>query len=139
MKVLFDTNVLLDILFDREPFATPSAALLSKAEQGEFAGYACATTITTIFYLCCKAVDRYEASRHVQTLLSMLEIAPVDRRVIETTLQAGFSDFEDAVLSQSALLVSADVIATRNKKDFSNSPVTVYMPEELLNLLDSME
>jgi hypothetical protein len=69
----------------------------------------------------------------------MLEIAPVDRRVIETTLQAGFSDFEDAVLSQSALLVSADVIATRNKKYFSNSPVTVYTPEELLILLDSME
>ncbi len=139
MKALFDTNVLLDVLLDREPFAIPSAVLLSKAERGAFSGYACATTITTLFYLCCKKVGKDEACQHIQTLLSILEIAPVNRRVIEAALQAGFSDFEDAVLSQSAVLVSADIIVTRNKKDFSNSPVSAYTPEELLKLLDCIE
>ena len=137
MKVLFDTNVLLDVLLDREPFATLSATMLSKAERGEVVGYVCATTITTIFYLCHKAVGRDEACQHIHVLLSMLEVAPVNRRVIEAALQAGFSDFEDAVLSQSAALVSAEVIVTRNKQDFSNSPVAVYTPEELINLLGS--
>lgn len=137
MKVLFDTNILLDVLLDREPFATLAAEVLSKAERGELSGYACATTVTTIFYLCRKEVGKDEANRHIHTLLSILEVAPVNRRVIEAALQANFSDFEDAVLSESAVLVSAEAIATRNKQDFSNSPISVYTPEELLNLLDS--
>ena len=56
---------------------------------------------------------------------------------VEAALHANFSDFEDAVLSESAVLVSAETIVTRNKKDFSNSPIAVYTPEELLKLLDS--
>lgn len=137
MKVLFDTNVLLDVLLDREPFATPAAVALSKAEKGELSGYACATTVTTIFYLCRKAVGRDEANQHIHTLLSILEVAPVNRKVIEGALQVDFTDFEDAVLSESAVLVSAETIVTRNKKDFAESPIAVYTPEELLNLLDS--
>ncbi len=137
MKVLLDTNILLDVLLDREPFATQAAAVLSKAERGELSGYACATTVTTIFYLCRKEVGKAEASRHIHTLLSILEAAPVNRRIVEAALQANFSDFEDAVLSESAVLVSAEAIVTRNKKDFSTSPLPVYTPEELLNLLDS--
>lgn len=137
MKVLFDTNVLLDILLNREPFATPAAVALSKAEKGELSGYACATTVTTIFYLCRKAVGKDAASQHIRTLLSILEVAPVNRKVIEGALQVDFTDFEDAVLSESAVLVSAETIVTRNKKDFAKSPISVYTPEELLNLLDS--
>ena len=137
MKVLFDTNVLLDVLLDREPFSTLATEVLSKVERGELSGYACATTVTTIFYLCRKEVGKDEASRHIHTLLSILEVAPVHRRVIEAALHANFRNFEDAVLSESAVLVSAEAIATRNKKDFSNSPISVYTPEELLNLLDS--
>ena len=137
MKVLFDTNVLLDLLLDREPFSMQAAQLLSKVERGELAGYACATTITTIFYLCRKGVGREEASRYLRTLLSMLEVAPVNRRIIELALDANFNDFEDAVLSEAAVLVSADAIVTRNTKDFSNSPLPIYTPEELLSLLDS--
>ena len=136
MKVLFDTNVLLDVLLDREPFATQSAEILSKADRGELSGYVCATTITTICYLCRKEMDKSEANQNIQTLLSILEVTPVNRKVIEAALQADFNDFEDAVLNESAMLVSAEVIVTRNKKDFSNSSIPVYTPDELLNLLD---
>lgn len=137
MNVLFDTNVLLDVLLDREPFATHSAGALSRAEKGDMSGYACATTITTLFYLCCKEMGKNNACQNIQTLLSILAVAPVNQPVIEGAIQAGFNDFEDAVLSESAVLVSADVIVTRNKKDFSKSPIAIYTPEELLNLLDS--
>ena len=137
MKVLFDTNVLLDVLLDREPFATHSAGVLSRAEKGEVAGYACATTITTLFYLCRKQMGEDDARQNIQTLLSILAVAPVNQPVIEGAVQAGFNDFEDAVLSESAVLVSADVIVTRNKKDFAKSSVAIYTPEELLNVLDA--
>ncbi|MCZ6793990.1 MAG: PIN domain-containing protein [Planctomycetota bacterium] len=137
MKVLLDTNVLLDVLFDREPFSTQAAEVLSRAERGDLSGYACATTLTTIFYLCRKEVGKHGATRHIETLLTMLEVAPVNRGVIESALDSDFTDFEDSVLSESAALVSAQAIVTRNKKDFSKSGVPVYTPGELLNLLDS--
>ena len=137
MKVLFDTNVLLDVLLDREPFATASAGVLSRAEKDEISGYACATTITTLFYLCRKEMGKDDARQNLQTLLSLLGVAPVNQKVVERALQADFNDFEDAILSESAVFVSAAVIVTRNKKDFSNSSVVAYTPEEFLNLLDS--
>lgn len=135
MKVLFDTNVILDVLLDREPFAGASAAVLSRAEIGELTGICCATTVTTIFYLCCKAVGWQQANQYLSTLLTFLDISPVNRPVIENALLAEFNDFEDAVLHESARLVSAQVIVTRNKQDFAHSAMPVYTPEELLNLL----
>ena len=137
MKILFDTNVLLDVLLDREPFSAPAAALLSKSETEELSGYACATTITTIFYLCRKVVGKAKAEQYIRTLLSILDIAPVNRRVIERALQANFRDFEDAVLNEAALVVSADAIVTRNKKDFSHSTLSIYTPGALIRLLES--
>ena len=72
MKVMFDTNVVLDVLLDRPPFSEPVAQLLSQAERGEIQGFACATTVTTIFYLVRKAVGLPDARRHVGDLLSIL-------------------------------------------------------------------
>ena len=132
MKVLFGTNVLLDLLLDRKAFSDPAAAVLSKSETGALSGYACATTVTTIFYLCRKAVGKMKAGQYVHTLLSLLDIAPVNRKVIEAPLQAGTRDYEDAVLSEATSLVSADAIVTRNKKDFVQSAVPVYTPGELM-------
>ena len=63
MKVMFDTNVILDVLLECPPFSEPAAKLLSRAERGEIQGFVCATTITTIFYLARKAVARTHAGR----------------------------------------------------------------------------
>ena len=56
MKILFDTNVILDVLLDREPFSSIAAKLFSRVETGEITGYVCATTITTLHYLTRKVV-----------------------------------------------------------------------------------
>ena len=66
MKVLFDTNVVLDVLLDREPFASVAAQLLSLADKGRIQGVLCATTVTTIHYLATKAVGRRQAARRAQ-------------------------------------------------------------------------
>ena len=139
MKVLFDTNVIMDVLLDREPFSTAAAELLSRAERGDIAGYACGTTITTIHYLCSKVLGRGEARKKLRALLSVVEIAPVAKNVVVAALESPISDFEDAVLSEAANLVSVHAIVTRNKKDFSGARVPVYTPPELLRLLDSGE
>jgi len=139
VRVLFDTNVIMDVLLDREPFSAAAAELMSRAERGQIAGFACGTTITTIHYLCSKVLGKEEARNKLRALLSVVEVAPVARNLIAAALESPVPDFEDAVLSEAATLVSAHAIATRKKKDFSGARVPVYTPPELLRLLDSGE
>ena len=136
MKVMFDTNVLLDVLLDRPPFSEPAAKLLSRAERGEIQGFACATTATTIFYLVRKASGLPDARRRIRDLLSILDVAPVNRAVLENAASSGIGDFEDAGIAESARQMGVQVILTRNERDFSKSPISVHSPKSLLALLD---
>jgi predicted nucleic acid-binding protein len=136
MKVLFDTNVILDVLLDREPFSGVASCLLTKVEQYEIMGFICATTVTTIHYLIAKALGDQEADRHVRSLLTLFAIAPVDRMVLENGLAAEFEDFEDAVLHEAALHAGAEYIVTRNIVDFKKSRLPALEPKELLAALE---
>jgi len=139
MKVLFDTNVILDVLLDREPYADDATFLLSKVEQSEIIGFACATTITTIHYLATKALGLTAASYHIDSLLTLFVIAPVNRIALESAARSKFNDFEDAVLYESALHAGAKYIVTRNIADFKRSQLPVFEPRELINTLESLK
>lgn len=136
MKVLFDTNVILDVMLDRHPFAAASAAILSRAETGELIGCVCATTITTIHYLASRATSAEQALGEVRKILSLFEIAPVNRAVLEMALDLGFGDYEDAVLHEAARQIGALGIVTRNPRHFTKASVPVYSPDELSQALD---
>jgi predicted nucleic acid-binding protein len=136
VKVIFDTNVVLDVLLDREPFSTPAALLFSKVEKGELFGYLCATTVTTIHYLIHKALGARQARKHIGNLLSLFEIAPVNRGVLEGALRSRFEDFEDAVIHEASIHVNVDSLVTRDSIGFRRATVPVYSPDELLRVLD---
>lgn len=135
MKLLLDTNIVLDLLMDRTPFSDSAAELFSKVEDGTVSGCLCATTITTIFYLTAKAVGPAQAQQEIKKLLQLFEIAPVNRTVLESAVGTGFADFEDAVIHQSACYIGAEAIVTRNMKDFSKSKIPVYTAEEMVHTL----
>ena len=135
MTVLFDTNVLLDLLLDRRPFSDLAADLLSRADRGEIRGFACETSFTTIFYLASKAAGLSDARPQVQALLSILGVAPVTRTVLASALDGPLDDFEDAVIAESARRIDAQVILTRDEKGFRGSPVPVHSPTSLLAIL----
>jgi len=139
LRVLVDTNVVLDVLLAREPFAKAAAEVLALVEESRIEGFLCATTVTTVHYLLEQALAPKEARLALKRLLDLFEIAPVNRSVLEQALRSDLLDFEDAVLEQSALLVSVDVITTRNLKDFQKSSVIALDPPELLSAVESME
>ena len=139
MRVLVDTNVVLDVLLDRRPFADAAARVFALVEESRIEGFLCATTVTTVDYLLGQAVAPDEAHTALQRLLDLFEIAPVNRPVLEQALRSGIFVFEDAVLEQSARLVSADAIVTRNLTDFEKSSVTAFDPAELLCTVEMME
>ncbi|SMP03948.1 Predicted nucleic acid-binding protein, contains PIN domain [Desulfurobacterium pacificum] len=135
MRVLFDTNIILDVLLERQPFSELASKLLSKVEEGEVSGLVCATTITTIYYLASKAFDRKKANECIELLLNLFEVASVNRIVIESAKKLNFKDFEDAVIYASALHSGCNCVVTRNVGDFTASEIPVFSPEELLKII----
>ena len=136
MRVLFDTNVVLDVLLERHPFSETAAAILSRVEKGEVVGFLCATTITTIYYLVSKATSRNKANECIKKLLTLFEIAAANRPVLETARDLNFKDFEDAIIYASALHSGCNCVVTRNIKDFSRTEIPVFSPEEFLKILE---
>ena len=135
MKILLDTNIVLDVLMDRMPFSDTAVELFSKVEEGNIIGYLCGTTITTVYYLAAKTLGAARAQEEIKKLLTLFEVAPVNRLVLESALAVDFNDFEDAVIHEAACHVGADAIITRNLKDFKKSRISVYTSEELANIL----
>ncbi len=137
MKILFDTNVVLDVLLDRKPYSEAASLLFSKVERKEISGYLCATTVTTLYYLSAKTAGKLKATKEIRQLMQIFEVAPVHRGVLESALYKEFRDFEDAVLAESAAIAEVHAIVTRNPKDFRNLSITFYSPEQLLKVLAS--
>ncbi len=137
MKVLFDTNIVLDVLMDRIPFSDAAVELFANVENGTITGYLCGTSITTVFYLAAKVIGPLRAEEEVKKLLSLFEVAPVNRPVLESALVADFIDFEDAVIHEAACHVGADAIVTRNQKDYKKSRLSVYSSEEMAKMLSA--
>jgi len=95
----------------------------------------CSTTVTTIHYLAGKAVGPSMATDYIRELLEIFSIACVDREILRAALDAGFSDYEDAVLFRAAGAAGANAIVTRNCKDFTRSTLPVFTHELLLAAL----
>ncbi|MBF0198233.1 MAG: PIN domain-containing protein [Planctomycetes bacterium] len=134
MKVLLDTNIILDVLLARAPFAEHSTLVVAMAESGKIDGCLCATTFTTIHYLTSKALGARKARGANEKLLNIFAAAGVDHSVLESSLHVGFSDYEDAVIHQAALQDGVEIIVTRNPKDFKKARLKVLTPIEFLAL-----
>ncbi len=137
LQVLFDLNIILDVLQEREDFYDFSARLLAYAETGVIQGWLAAHSVTTLFYLIAKDKSHEQARVTLTSLLQFLKIAPVDQNTIEQALNLPYRDFEDAVQMMSALQVHADYLLTRNTRDYQPSPMEVIQTVELLAILKS--
>ncbi|NDY43621.1 PIN domain-containing protein [Dissulfurirhabdus thermomarina] len=138
MKVLFDTNVILDVLLDRAPLAEDAAHLLSQVERAKIAGFACATTIPAPYSLLSKALGARAADRHIHSLPALFVAAAVNRIVLEGAGAADFDDFEDAVAHEAAVHAGARYIVTRNVAEFKRAKLPVFTPREFIGVLASL-
>lgn len=134
MRVMLDTNVVLDLLLQRKPFDTQAAQIFSMIETSILEASLCATTLTTIDYLLSQSMTKAKARKVVGKLLELFEIGPVNRAVIQSAVMSDIKDFEDAVLHESARLSNCRAIITRNGKDFKKATLTIYDPSEFLAL-----
>jgi len=132
VKVLFDTNVVLDVLLAREPHAAVAARLFTLGDNERIDGAVCAPTGTTVAYVDTKAVGGEQARKLLRQLLDLFAVAAVDRQVLEAALRLDFADVEDAVIHGAAREWGAAGIVTRNGRDFGRASLPVFDPAELL-------
>ena len=135
LVVLFDLNIILDVLQKRIPFFEASAKLLAAAERGEVQGYLAAHSFTTLFYLIKKGQSSTEARATITTLLQFLKVSEINQNTIEQALNLEYRDFEDAVQMMSAVHCNADYLVTRNLKDYKSPLIPVIQPVDLLATL----
>lgn len=133
MRVLIDTNIILDFLLQRSPFCEDAELLFQLIDSGQVIGYVTATTLTDIFYIARKHTRSIEQARQaVSEILTVMQICPVNRAVLEAALNSGLTDFEDAVQIFCAVAQGLDSILTRDNQGFLSSPIPVFSIQELL-------
>ena len=134
-RILLDTNVVLDVLLDRQPHVEASAAVWAAVETGNPEGLLAAHAVTTIHYLVRKEKGTVKTRRILSAILRVFGVAAVDGAVIQEALQSSLSDFEDAVTAAAARSAGCECIVTRDPKGFRGSPVRSLTPEAVAPLL----
>ncbi len=134
-RVLFDVNVVLDVLLNRRPYVEASAAVFGAAEQGNTQGWLSAHAVTTIHYLIRREMNTAQTKPLLQAMLAVLAVAPVDSAVVQEALPLSWPDFEDAVTAAAARRAGCDYIVTRGPAGFRGSPVKPITPEALAAIL----
>lgn len=134
-RVLFDSDVLLDVLAQRQQFVIASAQALNTVTQEQVQGYVSGHAVTNIFYILRRQIGSEAARELLSRLLQRIQVASVTDEVIRQALQSSITDFEDAVTSAAANVAGLEMIVTRNTSDFVTSSVPAIMPEEFLATL----
>lgn len=138
MRVLIDTCVVIDVLQSREPFCKDGQKIFLLAANQQFVGCITAKSTADIYYLTHRVThDDKKAREILNRLFSLFEI--VDTAGIDCfrALPSPISDYEDAVMVETAVRTEADCIITRNERDYSKSPVAVYSPGEFLKQFEA--
>lgn len=133
MKNIFvDTNILIDLIADRKPFSKFAIDLFNKAEQKKILLYTSSHSIATTHYLLKKYIEEKKLRLIIIDLLEFISVIPVDGHVINRGLLSKHKDFEDAIQMICASTIgNMDAIVTRNIKDFRNSEIPAFTPDEL--------
>lgn len=129
-RVLIDSDVILDLFFARKPFVEYSSMVLSLCESGQIQGFLTPLIYSNVYYLLRQTAKHDKVIEKLKQLLKITDVLQMDRSAVESALNSGFKDFEDALQNFSAVNGgNIDIILTRNLKDYKNSELGVFTPE----------
>ena len=132
MRLLIDTNVLLDVLTRRDPFCEDSSKVWEHVESGRAEGYVSTISFSNVYYIVRRVADRRKASRAVKLLRQLFEVATVDADTLDRAIGSSMKDFEDAIQWACALQINANQIITRNTRDYPAARPVAVSPAEFL-------
>ena len=134
MRVLIDTNVVLDYMQNREPFASDAEFIMGKCFEKELSGGIAAHSVTNIFYILRRAKVPVDICRaNLKLICILLEVVGISKADILSILEdSKFNDIEDCLQNKCAKTYRADYIITRNIRDFSGSDIPCIEPREFI-------
>lgn len=133
MRLLIDTDVLLDVALDRPPFSKPAGKLLDLLQSGQADGFIAWHSVSNIYYLCSSSKSDSSVREMLRDLCTFIQVAPVETLDLLRALSLNMQDFEDAMQAAAALACRAEIIVTRNLRDYTNSPVQAMTPVQILD------
>ena len=140
MRALIDTCVIIDALQNREPFAQEAQQIFFTIANKHATGYISAKSVLDIYYLTHRSTHSDETTRKIlKTLLGLFDILDTTQLDCRQALSSDISDYEDAVMCETAKRCDVDCIVTRNQKDYAKSEVTVYSPAEFLEQIVTLD
>lgn len=134
-NLFLDTNVVIDLLGEREPFYESAAKIATLADKGKIQIFVSALTYSTVYYLLVRFENREIVKEKMRKFKLIAETADLTDKIVDKGLASKFSDFEDSLQYYCALKVDCNIIITRNGKDFKESDIPVLTPDEYLNRL----
>lgn len=133
MKILVDTNIILDVICNRPDFVDHALQVFRYCEANQITGYISALSVPNIVYIMRRELDSEKIKDILSRLTSVFSVIDLRKNDLTKAANLEFSDFEDALQAVCAQRVKADFIVTRNIKDFKNSPVPAIKPAELFD------
>lgn len=134
MKALIDTNVILDVLCNREKFVEDSAKIFKLCEVKKIDGYVSALSIPNLVYILRKELDAEKTEKIIKYLSAIFTITELKVSDLLKAAELGFKDYEDAIQCATAVRIKAECVITRNTKDFVKSSIPVATPSEQINM-----
>ncbi len=133
--IFLDTNVIIDLIGEREEFYDSIAKIVSLADKGKVKLTVSALTYSTVFYVLTRFESKEIVKEKIRKFKTIAKTADLTDKIIDKGLASKFTDFEDALQYYCALKSGSSMILTRNEKDFKSSEIPVFTPDEYLSKL----
>ncbi len=134
-KLFLDTNVVIDLLGEREPFYESAAKIATLADRGKIKIIVSALTYSTVYYLLSRLEDKELVKEKIRKFKVIAETSDLTDKIIDKALSSKFKDFEDSLQYYCAVEMNCNMIITRDVKDFKESEILILTPNEYLKSL----
>ena len=134
-SLLIDTNIVLDLLAKRLEFVKEAQELFTLSDKKEIKLYVSALTFTNTYYILSKKMKTENARKILRKFKVLVEVLPMNDKIIDLSLESDFKDFEDAIQYHTAIENEVNIIITRNLKDFKTSAIPVLTAKEYIKMI----
>ena len=135
MNVFVDSDIILDMLAQREPIYIFAAKLFTLVDQKKIKAFTSPLVFANLHYILRKQKSNDFALQSLRKLKTLVKILPINSKIIEQALNSEFTDFEDAIQYFTALNNKVKILLTRNKTDYKKSKITISTAEEFIKTL----
>ena len=135
MKILIDTNILLDFIIGRDPFYENADKILKLCANKKVKGYLAAHSVTNLYYIMRKFFQNNDCREIIKNLLEFLDVIEIDKdKILESLNDNTFKDFEDRLQVECAKSININYLITRDLKDYANSKIECVSPDDFLTI-----